>query len=439
VKEKLQQAGIIEREARSRGATLVEVLVVESDRRTVDSKDRSVKNDTEQSAHLRVYLDEGRVGLATARSLKDRSVHAAIDRALAKARGAKPDPHAGPPPRLDTPSRGLGVLDSRYPTIDDEARLETIEWNVESCAGVDRGVVVERFLYEEVLHSRTFVATGGRTAFEQSTRYRLTGDAHHKKAPEVSFTETNASRNFAEVASQPLGVVLGRRVLRTQTRAALPTERRPVVLSQVVVAELLPRILRAARAERLDKGHSFVQRHAGHKIASAELHVVDDARLPGGYATRAFDDRGVPSVPITVLREGVLGGAYQGPESARGAHVDARPSGHETFDGGLWLGNLVVRPGNRSRNMLFPDLGVITEIEALAAPPVVDPQSDRVSLKAHVWVLDAKEEHGYAGIHTLTCAVPDLLGAVIHVCSDHERHGIVDTPTWILDGVWFDD
>ena len=438
MKEKLQQAAIIEREARSRGATLVEVLVVESDRRTVDSVDRKVQTEGTQVAHLRVYLDEGRVGLATAPSLKDRSVHAAIDRALTKARGAKPDPHAGPPPRLDTPSRGLGVLDSRYPSIDDEARLDTIDWNVESCAGVDRDVRVDRFVYDEVLHTRTYMATGGRTAFEQSTRYRLTGEAHHTSDPAMGFTETNASRNFAEVASQPLGVRLGRRVLRTQTRAGLPTERRPIVLSQAVIAELLPRILRSARAERLDKGHSFVQRHAGRKIASAELHVVDDARLPGGYATRAFDDRGVPSVPITVLREGVLGGAYQGPESASAAHADARPSGHETFDGGLWLGNLVVRPGNRSRNMLFPDLGLLAEIESLAAPPVVDPQTDRVTLKAHVWVLDAKEEHGYAGVHTLTAAVPDLLGAVIHVCSDHERHGIVDTPTWILDGVWFD-
>ncbi len=251
------------------------------------------------------------------------------------------------------------------------------------------------------------------------------------------MTEQITSRNFAEVASKPIGVGLGRRVESLDLPADLPSSPTAVVLGQKVVAELLPRIVRSFRAERIDQGSSFLKDRAGRRVGSDQLHVVDDALVPGGYATRAFDDRGIPAVAITLIREGMLGGVYQGVESA--LRNDARPSGHECFDGSLWVGNLIVRPGNRSRNMIFPDLGTLVEIEDLVDLPTLDPVTGIIELQARVWVKDAKQTLGYAGTHRLRCPVVELLGAVDQVCSDQERHGIVDTPTWVLKGIWFDD
>ena len=122
--------------------------------------------------------------------------------------------------------------------------------------------------------------------------------------------------------------------------------------------------------------------------------------------------------------------------AAHGA--DARPSGHETFDGELWLGNLIVRPGNRSRNMVFPELGTFVEIEDLDGVISVNEGAGTVSIPARVWVKEAGTDHGYAGTHVLAAPIVDLLGAVTHACSDQERHGIVDTPTWVLQGPWFE-
>lgn len=428
MKEPLQIAEQIEKEARASGARAAEVLVTTDDRVAVSSLRDAVDRIRETRVRLRVVADDGRVGVASAPEAAGLVAAALADAAASTAAGVLP-------PRLDVSTRGIGILDGRYASLDDEGRRDALDWNQESCAGVAPSVQPLEFTYEEVLQTRAYLRSGGRPVAESATRYRLSGSACLKSRPDVTFRAANTSRNFAEVASRPLGVVLGRRVLRSETSSPLPSAPVPVLLSQSVVAELLPRLLRGFRAERIETGFGVVSRSAGARIASPHLHVVDDARLPGGFATRSFDDRGVPSIDMSVIKEGHLGAVYQGVESASAA--DVRPTGHETFDGGLWMGNLVVRPGSRSRNMLLPDLGRVAEVEELVGPVRVDDQTGSVSFAGHVFLKDVAEDAGYVGVQRMESTLTDLLGAVHKVCSDHERHGIVDTPTWILQGVWF--
>ncbi len=428
MKESLQIAEQVEQEARASGARAAEVLVTTDDRVSVSSLRDPVERIRETVVRLRVVADTGRVGVASAPGAAGLAAAALADAATSASSGALP-------PRIDVSTRGIGILDGRHPSLDDEGRREALDWNRDSCAGVAPAVQALEFTYEEVLQTRAYLRSGGRPVAETATRYRLSGTACLQSRPGVVFRAVNTSRNFAEVASQPLGVVLGRRVLRSETALSLPKAPVPVLLSQSVVAELLPRLLRGFRAERVKTGLGVASRAAGAQVASAQLHVVDDARLPGGFATRSFDDRGVPSIDMPVIKEGHLGAVYQGVECA--AAADVRPTGHETFGGGLWMGNLVVRPGSRSRNMLLPDLGRVAEVEELVGPVRVDDQTGAVSFSGHVFLKDVAEDAGYAGVQRMETTVTDLLGAVHKVCSDHERHGIVDTPTWILQGVWF--
>lgn len=429
MKDQLQVADEVERSARRAGAASAEVLVTTDRRVSLTNRSAAIAREETSVVQLRVLDQRGRVGMARG----DRSDDL-VEQALARA--AVSDTVGVIPPRLDINARGLGILDHRHPNLSDEDRREAVDWNVESCEGIDKSVVVGELTYEEVRQTRVYLSSGGRNATEDSTRYRLSASARRRGAAKSdSFHAVNTSRNFAEVASQPLGVALGRRVLRSANSAPVPSDPMPILLAQPVVAELLPRLLRGFRAERIDKGMGFVTRHAGDAIASSVLHVVDDARLTGGFATRAFDDRGVPSVDMALVREGLLGGVYQGPESA--AAADTRPSGHETFDGGLWMGNLIVRPGSRSRNMLLPDMGRVAEIEELAGPISVNELTGALSFSGRVYLKDVAEDAGYIGVLRMETTIVALLGAVVQVCSDHERHGIVDSPTWILDGIWF--
>lgn len=426
--ESWNHAETLVRAARAAGAEGAEALVVESRIARCVAATGPVTRRTQTRAHLRFYGADGTVGLAEGRLDPDALV------AAARAAAGPASGGAGLAPRLDVPTRGLGILDPRQEGLDDEQRASVIEDAVEDCAGIDRRVLAGEFAYEEVVQDRGFASSLGVALGERSTRYRLTGSAR-LRGGEAGVTGAITSRNFAEVGSKPLGVELGRRAVALAQPAPLPASAVPLALAPEVVAAVLPAIARAFRAELVSTGASFLAGRGAAPFGGDVLHLVDDAALLGGYATRSFDDRGVPPAPVNLIKEGRLGGLYQGVRSAR--RSDARPSGHETWDGGAWLGNLVVRAGNRSRNMIFPELGTLVLVDDLVSIDRCDLRSGELVLQVHAHRYESTEPQGFCGVQRLACRIEDLLGGVVHVLNDQARLGVVDTPTWVVEGVWF--
>ena len=414
--------------ARAAGARSAEALVVESVSRRCEGAGGTVSQAADVRAHLRVVLQDGRVGVV------DGAVDAAALVAAAMASADLSVGFPGPAPRLDVPTMGLGILDPRQEGLDDEQRASVIEDAKDDCVGVDANVVPGAFVYEEVVQERGFASTAAGVVGERSTRYRLTGAARLRGAG-IDAVGSITSRNFAEVASKPLGVELARRAVLFGSSAPLPAVPVPLAFAPAVIAGLLPRVARAFRAELVDLGDSFLAGRLGRGFSGSELHIVDDAGMPGGYATRAFDDRGVPPVPVNLVREGTVGGLYQGVASA--GMADVRPSGHETADGSAWLGNLVVRAGNRSRNMVFPELGTLVLVEQLQAVERFDLRTGELVLQVVPVRYESTEAVGVCGVQRLVLSVDELFGQVTQVLNDHVRLGVVDTPTWVVEGPWF--
>jgi len=430
------------RETLEAGAKKAEVFAARTEARRLSDIDgappsRPAVSTIDYRVCVRVWDAEGQMGeaLASGPHADEHDRGDLVARALASLAPARPG-ETEPAPRLDVRGRGLDICDRRLPFIDDNMRREVLESNLQACHAVDPRVRRVRFRYEELHETRAFASTAGLSVEEQGTRFALIGSASSATdaQPGRKVRGQLVSRNFAEVASRPLGHQLGTRLVATLQPAELPSTPTAVVFEQRAVAAMLPRILAAFSAERIGSGDSFLTGRVGTRVASSELHVVDDALRPGGMATRGFDERGVAPTSVNLLKEGRAAGLYQGPAAARMA--DARPSGHERSDGSIWPGNLVVRPGSRSRNMLFPDLGTFVIIDEIVDSASIDPASGTIDVGVLAFVADASGPHGCAGVHRLRCTVDELLGGVKKVCSDQERHGIVDTATWIVNGIW---
>ena len=109
---------------------------------------------------------------------------------------------------------------------------------------------------------------------------------------------------------------------------------------------------------------------------------------------RAFDARGV-FLDLPIIREGVVGALYQDTELAR--ELNSRPSGHEGPDG-CWPGNLVLRAGTRSRNMIFPELGPFLLLDDLnVSGRWFDLQTGKLRLKGHFFAGTSAEDLQYVG------------------------------------------
>lgn len=417
--------------ARETGASDVEVLVDEVRRRVFQEgsagrlRGRSL---VETRVHLRVRDGRGAVGMA---SVVDPSPHGFADlarAALGRAGLATPDPTGGPPERLDVPHRGLGISDLRMPTMEDGDRLDALAQCME---GMGPQVEAVRFTYQEEQRSRFFHCTNGLNVQEASTLFSIDGLVRDRESG-LESTQRLESRHFADVASVPLGVEISRRLQALRTPAPVPRDC-ALLLGPLAVGTLLPALMPAFSADAMAEGRSFLAGKMGERIGSNRIHLIDDASLSGALKTRAFDDRGVAPLPVTMLREGILAGCHMG--SARARTMGGRPTGHERVDGGFDWGNLILRAGSRTRNMLLPELGEHLAIEEILGVEGVDLASGQLDLPVRVLVMAGSQVRGSAGMGRLRVGVVDLLLAVTELCSDQERIRETDACTWILHGI----
>jgi predicted Zn-dependent protease len=425
-------------QARRQGARGCEALYEQRDELRMTWERGSVGPPSQQQVlgiRLGVYLPEGReawetIEASTSEALLD-AAEATLDRALQRAALAPPDPHAGPVDRYDISERGLSLLDRRQINLGIEDRREVLEDNATGCKQVHPDIRVERIGYRELLTARSYASSRGHSAtehastFEAIIRARMgrNGRTHHQRV---------ASRQFANVASMPFGIELGQGMVQLTVGATLPQGELPLVVSATAVAHLLRSLAPAFVAPAVQGGASFIAGCFGQRIASPRLHLIDDPALPGALESRAFDDRGVPPAPVVLLREGVASGLYLDPRSARVA--DLRPTGH-VMAGVLRPSNLVVRPGNRSRNAIGMDLNDYLVLESFHADQPIDLATGQIRSLCDVLVY---RDHGYQGaVQGVPIDIPvhRFLGAIVEIASDQARYEEVDTCSMVLEGI----
>ena len=201
----------------------------------------------------------------------------------------------------------------------------------------------------------------------------------------------------------------------------------PLVIDPRAAADFFRRFAPAFCADAVRAGN-FLASRLGRPLSSSVLHITDDAGLSSGLYSRTFDDRGVPPIPVTLLKEGVPNSLYHDPESARA--LGLRPTGHVT-DGALRPTNLVVRPGSRTRNVILAEL---TEHLVIDDLPQLNLVTGRLVGPVLVGVVRGGQREG-AALAQLDLDVHELLACVDEVASDQERNGEVDAPTMVLRGL----
>jgi len=427
--------------ARKSGARGVEVLLVQDTRVSLSGLDGSTAVTQQKSnvmMELTLFREGGRVAK---RSLKPQSLEAiarllpnAIAATLEAATNAPENPLAGPCEPLDVTPSGLGLFDRRHAYIDMEARLATLSDNARLCAKIDPRIRVEGITYSEHVQQRTLATSRGLTLHEQSTRFQATCEARIE-GNDTSLCHGVESRQFADVASLPLGAQLAHQLLRMNRQTTLPSTDLPCVIAGPVLCQILRSLSYAFVAATVRKGRSFLATQSDQPIASELLHVVDDPTAPGGLYSRVFDDRGVIPVPVVLIKEGRPTAMLYDLTTAR--IDDVRPTGHE-LKGTTAPSNLTIRPGTRSRNAMHMALENYLAIERLhgfhptRTHGIVNPRTGRIRCNADVTVFQNREAIGTAPV-TLNLHIRDLLNPIIEIAGDQSRSCGVDGCSVLLE------
>ncbi len=134
------------------------------------------------------------------------------------------------------------------------------------------------------------------------------------------------------------------------------TTRTTVVLDPMVTAGIFSALSEALHADNVIKGKSLFAGRLGQRVASPQVTLVDDGRLPGGYSSAPFDGEGVGSRETVLIEQGVLRGLLHSTYSA--GRMGAQSTGNATRDsytGPPRIGttNLYLKPSGVSRHDLL--------------------------------------------------------------------------------------
>jgi predicted Zn-dependent protease len=322
------------------------------------------------------------------------------------------------------------VLDRRYANITMPDRVELAVKAERDARTADRRILTSPFNYRDVLTRRAYLNSREVKLAEKTTSYHLHGRIEVVSGSEhFALVDAQEGRGFTDVATLPMGKRLAQRALRLLKRGGKLRDGLPTILSPRATAAIIERIAECFSASSIAAGTNFLLSDEGF---SDKLHLLDDGSLLGGLRTRAFDDRGVPPVPLVLLGGGRVGGRFLSPEEARA--LSTRPTGH-CKNGKTGPTNLILRQGTRSINAVMTERGDRAFwVDDIAEITQFDAQTGELGALVHGVILHGGASEGACRNVKMVGNLGEVFRRIIHVLSNTDRVRQVDAPALMVEG-----
>ncbi|MEO8668061.1 MAG: TldD/PmbA family protein [Bauldia sp.] len=230
------------------------------------------------------------------------------ERAVAMARVAPEDAYAGlaDPARLARDFPQLDLLDEMMPTAE---RLTAQALAVEDAARAVPGVTNSGGGSASWRLGGIVLATSGGFAGDYlSSRFSISASA-------IAGTGTGMERDYefdsrihhSDLADpEDIGRKAGERAVRRLGPRQMATGRGTVVYDARLSNGLLGSLAGAVNGAAIARKTSFLLSSLGKQVLATAINVVDDPHRLRGLASRPFDGEGVASLPIDLVKDGVL-------------------------------------------------------------------------------------------------------------------------------------
>ncbi|MBM75933.1 MAG: hypothetical protein CMK59_11080 [Proteobacteria bacterium] len=334
------------------------------------------------------------------------------------------------PLQFDIETKGLMIKDPRYVSIDEDGRRAILDFNIDSLYSIDPRIRISALEFEDVFVERKFFSNDRPVLVEESTFFRLKGSFVLPFSLLPLAAGQLQGRYLSDVASRPLQAVLLKTLFGAQPRTFDLEDCSKLVLKPCVVSQIIEQLLPAFDLRRIEAGESFLAAHRGARIGTTAVHVLDSADYTYGSNTRAFDAQGVPPMMLTLIREGMCDALYI--DSLRALEDEICPTGHVGLSQKLWYGNILIKAGRRSLNMIMQEDDVALTILYCTEPVQIDLKTGECSFVGYAVTTSSKKSHAHFGLVYYKGPVLDILNQV-EECTNHQiREGFIDACEWIL-------
>jgi PmbA protein len=340
-----------------KGATAADVLIREEDTFAVTvrmGEVETLKQAISRGMLLRVFVGK-RTAASNSSDLSEAMIDRLVDETVSMAALTSEDDSGGlPDPSLFTTNfPNLDLLDSQWDTLSPQQRIDLAIRAESASLKEDKRIVNSEgggFDY-----SRTRTVLGNTTGFVG--QYEGTGAALYAAPVAQSGNGMqrdywmSVTRHLSELESaETIGRKAADRALRRLGARKVSTCEVPVVFDPLSARSLVGHVFQAIAGDSIYRRASFLVDEINKTVASPNVTIVDDARLPGGLGSRPFDDEAVPTQTTPIIEKGVLRNYLHTAYSAR--KLGGRPTGNgsRAATGSVTIGpnNFFLKPGEHS-------------------------------------------------------------------------------------------
>jgi len=247
----------------------------------------------------------------------------------------------------------------------------------------------------------------------------------------------SVARSLAKLESaEKIGKEAARRTLRRLGARKAKTAHVPVVLDPLVANSTLEHIFEGVNGDSVYRGASFLAGKLGQKIASANVTVIDDGTIRGGFGTAPFDGEGIPTRRTVVVDNGVLKSYLLNTYAAKKLGLATTGNASRGLAGtpSIGLGNYFLQAGTRTPQQIIGDIKdglYVTEFLGMGVNLVTGDYSRGAS---GLWIVNGELTYPVEEI-TVAGNLKDIFMNISEIGNDLEFRGSVASPTIRIEGL----
>ena len=388
---------------------------------------------------LRVFVGQ-RTASVSASDISARTIEAMAERAVAMAREAPEDPHAG----LADPDQlardwDIEALELRDPApepspetlMQDAARAEAAAQAVEGVSQVQSASA--GYSHHEMFAAMSNGFEGG---FERTSRgiscvaIAGTGTGMERDYDGDSRIFQSDLRDAGEI-----GALAGRRAVERLGARKPPTGSYPVLFDERVSSSLIGHLLGAVNGSAVARGASFLRDAMGTAVLPDNLSLIEDPHRPRTSGSRPFDGEGLPTTRRAIVADGVLQGWTLDLANAR--KLGLAPTGNAARSTSSapspsnW--NIALTQGSQSREDLIRDMGTGLLVTSLIGSTINPNTGDYSRGASGFWVERGEITHAVNEC-TIAGNLRDMLRAMLPA-NDARTHLSRVVPSLLVPGM----
>lgn len=427
--------------ARKAGAESADALAVSGTAVSIEIRRRALEQ-AERSEGVEIglrVLMGGRQACVSASDTSAATIAALAERAVAMAREAPVDPHAGLAEAGELAQDwDLAALDLADPSAEPgaaalEAQARAVEAAALETAGITQVEAAASYSRRQ-LHlaaSNGFSGGYGRTSHSLSA-VAFTGQG-------TAMQRDYAGESRIHVADMPgaegIGRLAAERTLQRVGSVKPRTGTYPVVYDERVASSLIGHLLSAINGSSIARGSSWARDLLGKQVLPDGLSLVEDPHRPRISSSRPFDGEGLATRRREIVADGVLTGWVLDLATGRklGMASTANASRGTSAPPSPSTTNIDLTPGPRSREDLIRDMGTGLLVTSMIGSTINPTTGDYSRGASGFWVENGVITHP---VHECTIAgnLRDMLLRIVPA-NDARAHLSTRVPSILIDGM----